>query len=423
MRRRNFIKNGIITSGLAAFARPALAQTPEPVRQVLPSASAAKTVKSAVKSFVSGRADGRFEQTAGFLHAYLKNLRPKLAFDPALKADDFPVWRKDVREKLAELLCLPDNIRQPPPQKVWSEPRDGYRLEKWEIYPEPFSVVPFLVLIPNGVSQQSTAPGVMCFPGSSSSKESLAGEPEIDTGMPATNKHWESNRQALFFVKKGFVSVAVDNPATNETDSTLRSRSDLCEAGLWMGRNYLGLSVFQKSCILKWLVQIPFVDSRRIAASGHSLGSNPADILGVLYPDLVKAVIHNDYVCNWQEQKIAMNLLPSPLWHVVPGLFQWFDHTDLEASLAPTPLLFTEGGRLNQINKIKQAYRLIKADDKIKVFHYKKYETPELRPFENKPMPEGISLQEYFQYANVDPSMHRFRGERAVPWLAELFGI
>lgn len=192
---------------------------------------------------------------------------------------------------------------------------------------------------------------------------------------------------------------------------------------LWMGRNYLGLSVFQKACILKWLSQWSLIDSKRIATSGHSLGSNPADVLGVLYPELVSAVIHNDFVCNWQERAISQNFLPPGDHHTVPGLFQWFDHTDIEAALAPCPLLFTEGGRTNQIDKIRQAYKLVDAENQIEVHYYAKYATPDQRPLDGKELPVGITSDEYLEYANVDVGMHRFRPTRAVPWLAKVFGV
>ncbi len=376
------------------------------------------------RTFQSGREDGRFVQTPGFVQAYLKNLKPKLAFDPQMKAEDFPAWREAVRKKLPEVLCFPEDVpEQPQPKKLWSKKRDGYQLQKWEAYPEPWCVVPFLMLVPDGVSQQSHAPAVMCFPGSSWSKESLAGEPELDTGKPIPKRHWPTNRQALFFAQKGLISVAVENPATNETASPLRSRGGMCPTALWMGRNYLGISVLQKACILEWLATLPMVDSNRIATCGHSLGSNPADLLGVLYPELVKAVIHNDFVCNWQERAIAQNCYSAPNHHTVPGFFQWFDHTDVQASLAPRPLLFTEGGRKNQIDKIRQAYELMDAENKLKVYYYAKYATPAQRAFDDKEMPEGVTMDEYFQYANVDAPEHRFRPERAVPWLAKVFGM
>ncbi len=77
----------------------------------------------------------------------------------------------------------------------------------------------------------------------------------------------------------------------------------------------------------------------------------------------------------------------------------------------------------NQIRKIRQAYKLLGAENQLQVFYYAKYATPDLRPLDNRELPDGITDEEYFRYANVDPSKHRFRPERAVPWLAKVFEI
>ena len=79
----------------------------------------------------------------------------------------------------------------PPPVRLWREERDGYRLEKWEFYPDDYAAVPFLVLIPEGASAAHPVPGVLCLPGSNHSKESLAGEP-----LPP-HPEWPQNRFPL----------------------------------------------------------------------------------------------------------------------------------------------------------------------------------------------------------------------------------
>jgi len=38
-------------------------------------------------------------------------------------------------------------------------------------------------------------------------------------------------------------------------------------------------------------------------------------------------------------------------------------------------------------------------------------------------MPEGLSLEEYLRYANIDPPGHWFKEEVAVPWLSRVFGV
>ena len=184
-------------------------------------------------------------ETAGFYHAYLKNLRPRLEFDPEMTAEDMDGWRVRLREKLRELLCFPEVDSVPEPKRLWEKPREGYRLEKWEAYPEPYSVVPFYILVPDGVSADSPAPTVMCFSGSSASKENLAGElAEGVTTMPSERK-WLDNRMAYHYARNGFIAVALDSPGTHETASPLCSRNAFSFNATWMGRPYESVSVFQ----------------------------------------------------------------------------------------------------------------------------------------------------------------------------------
>jgi len=375
------------------------------------------------RTYVSGRDDGRFLQTAAFVHKYLQTLQPKLAFRSEMTREELPAWQKAVREKLLELMCFPEVRGQPEPKRIWSQAREGYRLERWEAYPEPFSVVPYLLLVPDGVSSNSPAPAVMCFPGSTGSKETLSGEPELP-GSPAPDKtKWSDNRMAYHFARRGLVAAAFDSPATNELASPMLNREALSLCAIWMGRCYEAISVFQKACVLQWLAAQPYVDAKRVATSGHSLGAKPADILGVLYPELVKAVVHNDFVCHWQERAVAMNLYHPGGHQVVPGILQWFDYTDLEAALAPRPLLFTEGGRPNQIAKIRRAYAMLDASEAVRVYHYEKYEDPASRTLDDAELPVGINNEQYFAYAYVDAARHRFRPHHAVPWLAGVFGM
>jgi hypothetical protein len=328
----------------------------------------------------------------------------------------FPSWRDAVREKLRAFMRFPEVSEQPQPTHLWSEPREGYELQKWEAYPEPLSVVPYLVLVPHGVSENSPAPAVLCSPGSTSSKESMAGELEPD-GSVSQHRHWERNRMAWWYAKAGMVAVAVDNPGIGELSDPIRpERHEISMHAIWAGRHYEGLSVFQRLPILEWLKQRPYVDPSRVAVSGHSLGAKPSLILGVLDRSIA-AVVWNDFVSDWRKRAVVENLERIAIHQYVPGLLEWFDYTDLEASLAPRPLLITEGGRTRDIERIREAYRLLGAEENMEVAYYPKYATLDLRPYDEVDLPEGLTMEEYFEYANVDVPEHSFKPNVAVPWL------
>ena len=105
-------------------------------------------------------------------------------------------------------MVFPEVVPQPPPKRVAVEQRGCYQWQRWEAYPEPFSVVSFLLLVPDGTSARSPAPAVMCFPGYSGSKEALAGEAELNgRKLDWSEQKRCDNSFALHFVHKGMIAV------------------------------------------------------------------------------------------------------------------------------------------------------------------------------------------------------------------------
>lgn len=384
---------------------------------------------SSERIFQTDREDGRFQTSLGFCHHLLVHHKPRLSFDPAMSASAFEDWRLQVREKLTELMGFPEAVDQPAPRQLWSKPREGYRVEKWEVYPEPGSVVPFMMLVPDGVDANHPARAVMCFTGSAQTKELMSGEPELNPQQPA-NKHPVRNQMAVWYAKAGFVALAIENPGAGElaegsdlANSLGRGREKLATELILLGRNYVGFSVFQKQCILKWLRTLDFVDSDRIAVSGHSLGTEPAMVMAVLNEE-IKAFVFNDFLCHTVTRYAAIARPEDgqwkhtiPLWHLIPNFQQWLDFPDVLAAVAPRALLVTEGGLTRYLDLVGKAYELVGARDQYTYHYYPKYQDPKDRLHEYEDVPEGLTMEAFFEYANVDAPQHCFKENLAVPWL------
>ena len=384
------------------------------------------------KDYDPPRDDGRFLSTLGFKQHLLRGLKPRLALDHSLPSQDFPKWKSRVQTKLRELMRFPSPPPQPAPTKLWSVPRQGYRLEKWESFPEPGSVVPFLLLIPDSVSEDSPAPAVLCFPGSTQPKEWLAGEDDPWEGYPQ-RPHRDINDMARQIAREGMVAVAVDNPGTGElveqpqrlgASCLGNGRVKLSNDLIAVGRHYVGLSAYQKTVILRWVKQLPIVRTDRIALSGHSLGTEPAMVLAVLDPSIA-AVVSNDYAASQvaQEQHLAPSnddqhiRMTLALWHSIPDFWTWLDLSELLAAIAPTPLLLTEGGHWQTLQHIQRAFEIAGVPSNLTIRHYPKYQNPDARTSDGKPLPFGLTLEEYLTACNVDVPAHSFKGSIAVPWL------
>lgn len=349
---------------------------------------------------------------------HLMRVPSELAFDPNATRPEIVAWRRLVRRKLRQLLAFPDVPEQPAPQLLGQEPREGYVLEKWEIYPEPGCAVPLLMLVPEGLSARNRAPAVLCFPGSECPKEVLCGEP---WDGPWENKYGETAFMARQFVRQGFVAAAMDNPATGELASPSAPDWERQWANLiWLGRSYEGVSVFQKLTALRWIRSLPFVDGRCVAACGHSLGAKPALLMGVL-DGCLAAVVWNDQASSWRERALALSLSRVAPWHYVPGFLRWFDYVDLMCALAPTPLLITEGGVVKDHQRIRKAYALQEARGSVKISFMPNFRDPAKRS--RKRPPEDITPDTYYAgYANCDGA-HYFKNDVAVPWLCATLGV
>jgi hypothetical protein len=230
------------------------------------------------KIISSDRADGRYLSTRGLVQYMMRNIQPQLAFNPQFTKEEFKVWQNQVRLKMQELINFPEIPPQPLPKLISKKKKDGYTLEKWEIYPQPGSVVPFFMMIPDGISFKEQAPAVLCFSGSSGDKETLVGEKSISPIF--IPNHAEKNAMALYYVQKGLIAVALDHPGIGES-SDLEfyreikgyDRNTMSRYLIDMGWSYLGLSAFQGQKVLDWMKGLDFIDNSRIAISGHSLGT------------------------------------------------------------------------------------------------------------------------------------------------------
>ena len=378
------------------------------------------------ENFHTTRSDGRYDRTLGFLYEQFRRKKPKLSSDCLKSADEFPEWRRSVRKKLRELIGISENLHAEFAM-LKEEKRDGYRIYHYEMYPEEYLAVPFLLLVPEKVIQTGgKVPAVICNPGSGARLPSLAGEP--DNGP---NRYPLRNRQAWCYAKAGMIALAVENPATGLNSEPgiaygevqLRCLTLL----LQLGRTYHGFITEQRLMLLDFLKQHPLVDPERLACSGLSLGCGGTLYTAVLSDD-VKAVVYNDFVCRHVTRLLSTTEIstnPVMACSFIPGANEWFDiQPDLMAALAPRPLLLAEGGSWkNCIEKVVHAYRMLGKENNLSVKYYPKFSDPASRKFEDIDLLtcEGLTPQEFLERSNVDASQHSFHPELAIPWLTRLF--
>lgn len=298
--------------------------------------------------------------------------------------------------------------------------RNGYTVDKWNPFPMEGSVVPFLVLVPDGVDRSHKAPAALCIPGWGQPKELLAGEHvgnydlegEADTTVSPKN-------MARHLVELGIIALAIDNPSCGElSDNGVFDYLVTARFLLENDWSYLGLSSWHDRVALGHLRQRDDVDTGRIIVSGFSLGTEPLMVLGALEPDIY-AFVYNDILCRTRERILVADRpdengvrgFPNTIEHLVPGFLRSFDFPDLVASLAPRPVICTEGGMERDFRMIGNAYRIVGRPEN---FTRLTYDTSDEALRMADSVPGNLSLAEYYAYLFVAPG-HYYKTESVIP--------
>lgn len=376
----------------------------------------------------TSRADQRYASTRGAVQKMLADNPPVLKFRPEMTKAEFSVWRDSMAAAMKQLMRHPQ-LDVPAPALVKTKKADGYRIEKWESYPLPGSVVPFLVLIPDGIDSEHPAKAAaMCIPGFGMTKETLAGQAPNDYSLESDPLETPGmNAMARQYAERGIVAVAVDNPSAGElSDNGVFDYLNTSRILLEMGWSYLGLASYQDKVILDWMKQQPYIPADRIIASGFSLGTEPMMALGLLDPT-IHAFVYNDFLCATRERILVMTKpdskgyrpFPNSIEHLIPQFLTRFDFPDIVCALAPRPIIFTEGGLDRDFDLVRKAYEISGDTSVVECHHYPKFADSSARAKIDE-VPCGVDRQEYFNIVNCDPPSHHFKMPLVHPWLRKL---
>ena len=376
----------------------------------------------------SSRPDGKYVSSRGFMQYLLRNTIPTNTFNPNFSKKEMEFWKKKMQNSMKELMKHPDIKYLEEPNKISVTQRNGYRVEKWEAYPFPQCVVPYLVLIPDSLNTEQKVPAVLCFPGTGQSKEYAADEPELEEKF-GPKEHKDRYIMAIPFVKKGLIAVIVDNPGAAETSDLEKyaqapyyNYDHIARILLELNWSYLGYSSYCSMQILNWMKRQKQIDNKKIILCGFSLGTEPMMVLGLMDPTIY-AFVFNDFLCRTLERWVVLTepkkngqrVLPNELLHLIPGFLTKFDFPDIVAAFAPRPVICPEGGLDRDLNLVKKAYKIMGASQNLEIHHYKKFEN--VKRADLQKLPEGLNRADYFKLTNVDPLMHDMKMHYIIPWL------
>ncbi len=252
-------------------------------------------------------------------------------------------WRRQrpgvLRKVLASLGDLP---RRPSPANarlVCREERSGYILERLALHNGVDGEISMLLLLPE--RRRAPAPAVMWLHSSTPDKNQVL--------RPNTEGGAEPLGEVL--VRAGYVVLAPDAYWHGERAGTgpggpVEGRSDehqsLFKYHLWMGRTLWGMFVRDDRIALDYLCSRPEVDTRRIGATGMSMGSTRAWWLAAL-DERVTVTVAIACLTRYQDLIRHGQLRQHGVYYFTFGMLKHFDSEAVLALIAPRALLALTG--------------------------------------------------------------------------------
>ncbi|MCM8810411.1 MAG: alpha/beta hydrolase family protein [Candidatus Omnitrophica bacterium] len=281
--------------------------------------------------------------TDNFIEKWAKSIKPELEFNCKTK-DEFYSWKKQLINKIKELLGPFPEPSDLKPEKLSEEEKEKYIREKWIIQTEKDCFMPLYILIPKG--NKKKYPAILCCHGHGPyGKDPVAGvhnnNPNIISNIKIHNYNYGEQ-----MAENGFVTIVPDWRSFGERIGyyNIYQPRDICNIHflqhLICGRTLLGANIFDGMRAIDFLLTRDYVDKDNIGCMGLSFGGTMTTYLTLL-DDRIKA---GDIICY--ATTTLHYAIERPNFcgsQIVPFLYKYADVGDVIAAICPKPLLIESG--------------------------------------------------------------------------------
>jgi dienelactone hydrolase len=269
--------------------------------------------------------------------------------------------RREVRHELWRLLGkLPPRPSMPQVKVRSREDRGDFRLEQFEFDNGAGSVVPGLLLLPQGVRGRAPAILYCHWHGG-----------EYEKGKVELFRHEHTPFEpGPTLARRGYVVLAIDAYGFGERrglgpggpqETGGAEELSASKYNLWVGRTLWGMMLRDDLMALDYLASRAEVDPARIGVTGMSMGATRSWWLMAL-DERVRAGVAVACLTRYQDLIARRALAAHGIYYYVPGVLNHFDTEAIVSLIAPRPALFLNGDRdagspAEGIHKIEAAAR------------------------------------------------------------------
>lgn len=261
-------------------------------------------------------------------------------------------WPETLREKLTELLHMPERPAAPPRVERLGDLLDKgtYLAQDLIFETEPGVEVPCRLCLPKDVA--APLPVMICLQGHTTGMHISLGE----TVHPQDEEHIQGDRDfALQAVARGYAALAVEQRAfglradgrpdccRRSLELEINDDNHTCKhtamTSLLLGRTLLGERVFDIIRACDAIERIDELDANRINVIGNSGGGTVAWYAAALEPRLKGAIVASCF-CTVGKSIGAIDHCTD---NYVPGMLEWFDFADIAGAIETAKIAVVMG--------------------------------------------------------------------------------
>lgn len=234
------------------------------------------------------------------------------------------------------LQCLGGDWPEPCPleaQTDRTDQADGYRTEHVRYQVEPGEFVPAVLLVPDGISAGSPAPGICVW-------HQHAGQWHLGKSEPAGLAGDSMHHTGAALAREGYVVLCPDALGFEDREQGYAHTGGDLERFLFLryvvnGRSMAWKNILDMRRAVDYLASRPEVDGDALGCYGHSMGSTHSWLVGP-WETRLRAIVGN--CCLPSYAAIHEHELLHCFPNFVPGLYEFGDTPDIAALIAPRPL-------------------------------------------------------------------------------------
>ena len=347
-----------------------------------------------------------FYEVDGYMPVFFEKMKQKLTFPMAYENSGigkFSKWRKKAREIVYnEMQILPDAPKSYDMEVLETEQRDGYEARKIMFNVSEWSRVPAYLLVPEG---EGPFPAILMLHDHGAhftiGKEKMIRPFNVSKEVMEDAEKWtiacyDSIFVGDYFAKNGYVVLSVDAIFWGDRGRKEGPDYDIQQAlasnFLQMGSSWGALINIDDVRSAEFLASLPFVNGKKIASLGHSMGGYRSWMASAL-SDVISVSVNICWFATTEGlmvMKNNQNKGGSAFSMIIPGLRKYMDYAHVASIACPKPSLFFNGknDKLFPVESVEEGYKILRktwdsqnAGDKLvtKIWDEKHYYNKEMQ--------------------------------------------